>query len=191
MPTETFDLAMYHFGRIVADERRRQGITQEGLAELADLHRNAVCKIERGRDDLLFDTITNVCLALGIQRIGIDFSRQTLDCSFSGQGVGPVNDGKLYLKIGMMLETLRREHDLSRERLSHAVGIHRNTICRIESGSTEIRVSTLLALYRHFGISEVRTIPAELLPAGGEVKYGVTFLPERRKEGFQVMITVP
>lgn len=191
MPTATFDRTLYHFGRIVADERRRQGITQEGLAELADLHRNAVSKIERGCDDLLFDTITNVCLALGIQRIGIDFRRQTLDCFFSGQGVGPVNDSKLYLKIGMMLETLRKEHNLSRERLSHAVGIHRNTICRIENGSTEIRASRLLALYRYFGISEVRTIPTELLPTDESAVYGVSFIPEHREEVFHVLTTIP
>lgn len=177
------------FGRMVQAERKCRGLSQEHFAELTGLHRNSIQKIEQGRDNMLFDSITAICLVLGVQRIGIDFRKKRFDYDASGPVMKDAYDETLYRKLGMMLETLRKEQHLSREKMSHQTGIHRNTIARIENGSTEIRVGTLLALYGYFRISEVRTMPPELLPQEDGIIYGVSFNSEKREEEFNVFMT--
>ena len=53
------------FGRVVRSERQRQGLTQERLAELADLHTNFISLVERGKSAAAIDTLVSLAQALG------------------------------------------------------------------------------------------------------------------------------
>ena len=52
------------FGLVVRRERKRLGLTQEQLAELADLHTNYIGLVERGRTSAALDTISSLAQAL-------------------------------------------------------------------------------------------------------------------------------
>ena len=54
------------FGRNVSRLRRHKGLSQEGLAELAGLHRNYVGGIERGERNVGLRNILKLARALGI-----------------------------------------------------------------------------------------------------------------------------
>jgi transcriptional regulator with XRE-family HTH domain len=54
------------FGQLVAAHRRRQGLTQEGLAEAADLSPEMVAKIETGKSGARFPVIERIAAALEI-----------------------------------------------------------------------------------------------------------------------------
>lgn len=54
------------FGQLVAAHRRRQGLTQEGLAEAADLSPEMVAKIETGKSGARFPVIERIAVALDI-----------------------------------------------------------------------------------------------------------------------------
>lgn len=54
------------FGQLVAAHRRRQGLTQEGLAEAADLSPEMVAKIETGKSGARFPVIERIAGALDI-----------------------------------------------------------------------------------------------------------------------------
>lgn len=54
------------FGRRVSNLRRAKGLSQEGLAEKADLHRNYVGGIERGERNVGLRNIVRLAKALGV-----------------------------------------------------------------------------------------------------------------------------
>jgi transcriptional regulator with XRE-family HTH domain len=54
------------FGQLVAAHRRRHGLTQEGLAEAADLSPEMVAKIETGKSGARFPVIERIAVALDI-----------------------------------------------------------------------------------------------------------------------------
>jgi len=54
------------FGRRLFMERRRLGVSQEALGDMAGLHRSKVQKLEAGRRDLRLSTIVKLASALGI-----------------------------------------------------------------------------------------------------------------------------
>lgn len=54
------------FGAAVKSERVRQGLSQETLAERADLHRTYITDIERGARNLSLETIYKIAAALGV-----------------------------------------------------------------------------------------------------------------------------
>ncbi len=55
-----------HFGRRIRALRERKGLSQERLAELADLHRNYVGGIERGERNVGFRNILRLAKALNV-----------------------------------------------------------------------------------------------------------------------------
>lgn len=55
------------FGRGVAERRRQLGLTQEGTAERAGLHRTEVALIEKGERLPRLDTIVKLGGALGVE----------------------------------------------------------------------------------------------------------------------------
>ena len=55
------------FGKRVRKLRLRKGLSQEKLAELADLHRNYVGGIERGERNVALLNIVKLAHALGIR----------------------------------------------------------------------------------------------------------------------------
>src|SRR5579871_6306622 len=54
------------FGAIVKLRRTRQGLSQEALAEKANLHRTYITDIERGTRNLTLESISKLARALGI-----------------------------------------------------------------------------------------------------------------------------
>lgn len=54
------------FGRRVSSLRRENGLSQEALAERADLHRNYVGGIERGERNVGLRNIVKLAKALGV-----------------------------------------------------------------------------------------------------------------------------
>lgn len=54
------------FGRALKKTRRRAHMTQEGLAEAADLSRVYISLLERGLRSPTFDTVMALCTAMSI-----------------------------------------------------------------------------------------------------------------------------
>lgn len=52
------------FGEVVRRERLRLGLSQERLAEKADLHPNYISLVERGKSAAALDTIASIAAAL-------------------------------------------------------------------------------------------------------------------------------
>ncbi|MFI3270290.1 MAG: helix-turn-helix transcriptional regulator [Rikenellaceae bacterium] len=55
------------FGREVQRLRREQGISQEKLAELADLHRTYIGMVERAERNITLVNIQKIAKALGVE----------------------------------------------------------------------------------------------------------------------------
>ena len=61
-------------GNKIRYERIRKGLSQEQLAELADINMRSISTIERGVTDIKFSTLTKIAQALSIETpILIDF----------------------------------------------------------------------------------------------------------------------
>ena len=54
------------FGKAIRRRRRELDISQEELAELADLHRTYISSIERGDRNISIENIEKLCIALDI-----------------------------------------------------------------------------------------------------------------------------
>jgi transcriptional regulator with XRE-family HTH domain len=54
------------FGQVIRKRRKTQGLSQEALAEKADLHTNYVSLVERGLSAPALDTICALADALGL-----------------------------------------------------------------------------------------------------------------------------
>ena len=57
---------LIHFGNKLRDERRRQRLSQEQLAEKAGLHRTYIGMIERAEKNITLENIRKICKALGL-----------------------------------------------------------------------------------------------------------------------------
>ncbi|MCW7541018.1 helix-turn-helix domain-containing protein [Aquabacterium sp. A7-Y] len=55
------------FGRVVRDERKRKQLSQEKLAEAADLHRNYIGLVELGKTAAALDSAAAIANALGLR----------------------------------------------------------------------------------------------------------------------------
>lgn len=55
------------FAARVREERARQGLSQEGLAEKTGLHRTYIGSIERSERNLTIDNIERIAIALGVK----------------------------------------------------------------------------------------------------------------------------
>jgi transcriptional regulator with XRE-family HTH domain len=68
----------FHYRRIVGETirtyRKRAGLTQEKLAERADLHHNFIGEVERGNMEISLGSLLKIAKALGIR--GRDLLRE-------------------------------------------------------------------------------------------------------------------
>lgn len=55
------------FGLAIKECRQRSGLSQEGLAELASLHRTYISDVERGERNVSLKNIEKITLALHIK----------------------------------------------------------------------------------------------------------------------------
>ncbi len=60
------DLARVTFGRRVREIRVQRGLSQEQLAELANVHRTYMSSVERGQRNVGLDNIISFARALGV-----------------------------------------------------------------------------------------------------------------------------
>jgi transcriptional regulator with XRE-family HTH domain len=52
--------------RAIREIRREKGISQEGLADLAEIHRTTMSEIERGITNVSVDIIERISIGLGV-----------------------------------------------------------------------------------------------------------------------------
>ena len=57
---------LVEFGKKVREERRKQCLSQEQLAEIAGLHRTYIGMIERAEKNITLENINKICKALDI-----------------------------------------------------------------------------------------------------------------------------
>ena len=57
------------FARNLVEQRRRRGLSQDDLAELAGMHRTAISLLERRGRDPRLETIVKLAHALGVKPI--------------------------------------------------------------------------------------------------------------------------
>jgi transcriptional regulator with XRE-family HTH domain len=57
---------LVEFGKKVREERLKQGLSQERLAEIAGLHRTYIGMIERAEKNITLENINKICKALSI-----------------------------------------------------------------------------------------------------------------------------
>jgi len=57
---------MVRFGKRLREVREKAGISQEKLAELAELHRTYVSSVERGKRNISLLNIERLAIALGV-----------------------------------------------------------------------------------------------------------------------------
>ncbi|EPM7770500.1 helix-turn-helix transcriptional regulator [Escherichia coli] len=58
--------ARQNFARNLRKIRQSQGISQEKLADLCDLHRTYVSSVERGERNIAVDNMERLAIALGV-----------------------------------------------------------------------------------------------------------------------------
>jgi len=56
---------LIQFGQKVREERAKKGLSQEGLAEKAGVHRTYIGMIERAEKNITLENIQKICKALG------------------------------------------------------------------------------------------------------------------------------
>jgi transcriptional regulator with XRE-family HTH domain len=148
------DYIMRYNGLMVRNYRIQRGLTQERLAELADVHRNTIVALERGEDTSIIPSF-GINLLLGQYSASFDYQGSRAVYDNDDNIYIPVDENRMREILGRLFDYLRKAEDISRERLSDRIGIHRNTIARLETGQSNLRASSFLRLHRFFDIREI------------------------------------
>jgi len=61
------NIILVQFGKKIREERHKQNLSQEQLAEKAGLHRTYIGMIERAEKNITLENIHKICKALGLQ----------------------------------------------------------------------------------------------------------------------------
>lgn len=182
-----FESIFNDFGRFVKTERKAAGYSQEYFAELTNLHRNTVNAIEKGLTNAELLTINNICLVLKLSQLSLDFRQGKLFYRLANEPFTVLTDVQIYKKFGIVIDNLRKLYDISRERLSYQIDIHRNTIARIENGATVIRCNTVLTLYNYFGFTDIFRIPEQTIKQETNSDFGFIIKSKERNLSFNLI----
>ena len=135
---------MTNESNLLAELRRRKGLTRQGLAEKAHVSERQIARIEAGH--VRVRTVTAERLATAL-----DIAPEVI----SGTQPLPEPDGEvpsLEVDAGN-LKALRKGKGLSRSRLADKAGVSERQIARLESGSTRqaVRATTMNRLAKALG----------------------------------------
>ena len=159
------------FGREMASQRRRRGLTQAALAETTGLSVNTVGNVERG---ILDPTVTVVALMqVHLGCLGLELRRNNFIPIASPLPAGPLTfpnlakpPATIVITIGREIRSRRKKRSLTMEALSADSGVHVNTLWNIERGLVAPSISTLFRVYRSLDVRRIVGTPSgiELLP---------------------------
>lgn len=141
-------------GRAVNALRGEQGFSIKDLAASAGVSSRCVTSIERGERTPTLDELDKLAGALDIRVSALVVQAE--------QHWPDTN-----LLFGRRLRELRTKRRVSQERLALAAGVHRTAVSKLEQGTTDPRLSTILRLARGLNLPPEAFIKA-LAGTGGE-----------------------
>jgi transcriptional regulator with XRE-family HTH domain len=141
-------------GRAVSALRGERGFSIKGLAASAGVSSRCVMSIERGERLPTLDELDKLAGALDTRLSALMVQAE--------QHWPDMN-----LLFGRRLRELRIERGVSQERLGLAAGIHRTAVGKLEQGTSDPRLSTILRLARGLNLPPEAFVK-ELAGTGGE-----------------------
>jgi transcriptional regulator with XRE-family HTH domain len=133
-------------GRAIRELRQRQRMSTADLAERVRSSPERIEAIESGKYAARFDLLVAVARALRVDLSALAISAEAPDT----RAVCAV--------FGRRIRSLRERHGVSQEAFALRVGLHRTAISKLERGTTDPRMTTILRLALGLGVS-----PGELL----------------------------
>jgi transcriptional regulator with XRE-family HTH domain len=159
------------FGREMAAQRRRCGLTQGALAERTGLSVNTIGNVERGALDPTVTVVALMQVHLGCP--GLELRGGKFIPLASPLPAGPIPfpnlarpPADIAVTVGNTIRDRRQKRGLTMEDLTADSGVHLNTLWNVEHGLVAPTISTLYRIYRSLGVRRVVGTPSgiELLP---------------------------
>jgi transcriptional regulator with XRE-family HTH domain len=144
-------------GAAIRERRRDLGLSQEELAQLAGLHRNAIGKIERGEVDPALTSLNHIYPCL--QCVAVRFDVEVI-LPWPLAGVPAItpedfSPASMMRMIGAAVREKRQTLGCSLKELAAEAGIHPNTILSVELGLVDPSLTTTHRLYTGLGVQVV------------------------------------
>jgi len=115
------------FGSVIKSRRIRLGLSQEALAERADLHRTYVTDIERGTRNLTLESISKLAGALGVSLSELFQSIGTADADAAAPSPAPAGNHQVDL---LLVEDSSKDVELTLEAFKRAKMTNRVYVAR-------------------------------------------------------------
>lgn len=147
-------------GALTADLRRKQGLSQWDLADLAGVHVNTVSNLELGLTDPSTTLYSLVLVALKCPGITIcEYGFPPLDplSDFPGLSDIMLSKPRIVSEIGTRVRDRRADLGLTLRETARAAGIHHNTLWNLENGLVVPSISTMYRLFRAIGFDRVES----------------------------------
>lgn len=135
------------FVQEMRQRRQALSLSQQDLGDKLGIDRNTVSRIERGAPNIAVADAAAIAAALGT----------TLREMF-GSGTGTESNSMLATTISGKVRELRVERGLNQRQLAELVGVDRNWVSAVESGSRNITLRTL----EKFALA-LKVLPQDLL----------------------------
>jgi len=132
--------ALIALGRAIREVRDERSMDADDLAAATGIERKRLDAIEAGQSDPPYDVLLALARGLDIEP-AVLVSR-----------AGSTTTGSKGSPFGRRLRELRREHDVSQDRLAHITGFHRTTISKLELGERDPQLGTVLRLAQGIGV---------------------------------------
>jgi transcriptional regulator with XRE-family HTH domain len=95
-----------YLGKKIRAVRKTKGLTQERLAELADLHPTFVSEVETGKANYTIATLFAICKALGVK------ANEVVEAAYFGED----KEG-LRKKLDYLISSLRKKDEVTRRKV--------------------------------------------------------------------------